>query len=576
MVTLFSFYSVLSVNFLAVFASIVLEKFNKKKASELVFPLLAFVDVFFSFLVFIGADGNLQTAVFQLLFKENFYLTYGFIVDKASVTYLLILAIIYFCVFVFCYSFSIVGTSKNAIFSILSSQIFFLKIAILATGFFQLILGMDLALLFAGILIVNGRRQDESKDSLLSFMVFETIGSFLIFVAFAIWLSTFGNDGFVQDNNFENKKELINIVSSLLWLFVWVKGGFIIGNLVFIKTSRAHFPSFIVTATITVPLCFMIVMTRLSDVLLFNPKIVEIAMILGVATVFLSPIFAVFEKDIASSLAFLISSQMGLMITYFVLNGLDGFVFFAVFQITASLLYFLACGSLIEAFSSEYRLDKMGGAKKLLPATYFMMLVGAAFMLVPYLSIKIVKIDYMINVWELLASGVFAFAVARIIICSCLGTTKAEDAVFARVQERSLFILSSMSVTAIFLSIVSYYIKFNMFSGYRLIAVAVGIFWAEKIYRRNICSKEVRFSFAEKADMFFFKVVAFPMFRFGIALKNKVNNRILNRTIEKIIDKMFELLKKFAKLYQKNNFTFNALFFAVTLILTLSFVVFYK
>lgn len=566
--THFAFYSLLLINWLTVFTSILLEKFNKKNWATIVFPITALLDVIFCFLVFANQKQELETMLFKLFFTKKLYLTYGFLIDQASSAYLLVLAIVCFCTFIFCYSFSIITTGKNFIFSVLSVQIFFLKIAILATGFFQFMFGMENALLLAGILIANGRGKEKTNNIFTNFITFEVLGSFFIFMVLAIWLSITNNDSFlfIKDRFLTESPESF-LISLGLWLFIWSKGAFVIGNFVFVKASKAHFPGFVVTAVITLPLCWLIMITRLLEFLLLFDNLIMIFAILGIITVLLSALFAVFEKDLGYSLAFLLSSQVSLMITVFILNGFEEFIFITIFQIMASLLFFLSCGSLIEAFSNEYQITKMGGAKKLIPATYFMMIISGFFMIIPYIGVQFLSNLWFINHLLLGAGIVFTFAVSRIIFCSCHGPSRAEEAVLARVSEKSFLISSSIFIVATFLTVVFYYINdFYYFSPLRLLTVILTAAGAYYFYLAKPIKKEMAFSFAYEIDVFLFRIIILTILKIKKTLKIIINEQILKKTIENVINKILSL---FQRINYQVSFTIIIDLLIITLLLTL-------
>lgn len=567
----YAFYSLLLINLIAVAINFILEKADKIKLSAAIFPVFAFIDIILSFLVFANYKQELPSILHKLSFTKDLYLTYGFLIDKTSTAYLLILSVSCFCAFLFCYAFSIIGINKNIIFSILSVKIFFLKLAILAAGFFQFIIGIETAFLLSGVLIFNGRNPFENNNKFLSFFIFEIFGGVFIFIVSALWLSLLKNDSFLFNAEFiKSNSQLLKLISLFLWIFIWTKGAFIFGNLSFIKNSIAHFPSFIIISTLTFPLCFLIILTRLSEVLLLNNDITEVFTILGIITAISSAFFALFEKDIAAISAFLISSQIGLAITLFIINNTESFLYFSSFQIMANLLFLLACGSLIEAFSNEYLIEKMGGAIKLIPITVFMLLISSIFIIISYTNFNFTD-NKAINISLLIACFIFSTALFKLVFCTCFGKTRAEDVITARIQEKSFFIILSMSISAVFITTIFYYNYVYNFSYLRILSVLIGLLSAFYLFYKYNLNQKINFSFADIADNIFFKYITLPVFKGEFLLKNSINNKILNITAEKFITKILYLLSRIHNLYQKETFVINFIFFIAVFLLTLTF-----
>ncbi len=124
---------------------------------------------------------------------------------------------------------------------------------------------------------------------------------------------------------------------------------------------------------------------------IFNPQALSVILAVGLATAFLSALFAFGQTDIKKILAYSTLSQLGFMVVAFALAGGAEGAATSQFHLTThaffKALLFLGAGSVIHACHHEQDIYKMGGLWKKMPVTFVTFLLATlAIAGVPYLS----------------------------------------------------------------------------------------------------------------------------------------------------------------------------------------------
>jgi NADH-quinone oxidoreductase subunit L len=115
---------------------------------------------------------------------------------------------------------------------------------------------------------------------------------------------------------------------------------------------------------------------RMSPLFELSHTALLVVTIVGMITAFFAATVGLVQNDIKRVIAYSTCSQLGYM---FVALGL-GFYSAAIFHLFThaffKALLFLGSGSVIHAVSDEQDMRKMGGLRKLIPTTYWMMFIG--------------------------------------------------------------------------------------------------------------------------------------------------------------------------------------------------------
>ena len=127
-------------------------------------------------------------------------------------------------------------------------------------------------------------------------------------------------------------------------------------------------------ATMVTAGVFMV--ARLSPIFEHSPTALTVVTVVGAITAFFAATVGLVQNDIKRVIAYSTCSQLGYM---FVALG-TGFYSAAIFHLFThaffKALLFLGAGSVIHAVSDEQDMRHMGGLRKLIPTTYWMMIIG--------------------------------------------------------------------------------------------------------------------------------------------------------------------------------------------------------
>ncbi|MEI5678106.1 MULTISPECIES: NADH-quinone oxidoreductase subunit L [unclassified Mesorhizobium] len=117
-------------------------------------------------------------------------------------------------------------------------------------------------------------------------------------------------------------------------------------------------------------------LARLSPIFELSHTALTVVTFIGALTAFFAATVGLVQNDIKRVIAYSTCSQLGYM---FVALGM-GFYSAAIFHLFThaffKALLFLGSGSVIHAVSDEQDMRKMGGLRKLIPTTYWMMVIG--------------------------------------------------------------------------------------------------------------------------------------------------------------------------------------------------------
>ena len=127
-------------------------------------------------------------------------------------------------------------------------------------------------------------------------------------------------------------------------------------------------------ATMVTAGVFMV--ARLSPVFEYSHTALLIVTIIGATTAFFAATVALVQNDIKRVIAYSTCSQLGYMFAALGVGAYGAAVFHLFTHAFFKALLFLCAGSVIHALSDEQDMRRMGGLRKLIPITYWMMMIG--------------------------------------------------------------------------------------------------------------------------------------------------------------------------------------------------------
>ncbi len=128
-------------------------------------------------------------------------------------------------------------------------------------------------------------------------------------------------------------------------------------------------------ATMVTAGVFMV--ARLSPLFELSPTALWVVTLVGAATAFFAGTVGVAQNDIKRVVAYSTCSQLGYMFVALGLRAYSAGIFHLFTHAFFKALLFLGAGSVIHAMNGEQDLRKMGGLRKAIPFTFWMMLIGS-------------------------------------------------------------------------------------------------------------------------------------------------------------------------------------------------------
>jgi len=241
-------------------------------------------------------------------------------------------------------------------------------------------------------------------------------------------------------------------------------------------------------ATMVTAGVFMV--ARLSPLFELSETALTFVVLIGATTAFFAATIGLVQTDIKRVIAYSTCSQLGYM---FVAMGVGAYqvgMFHLFTHAFFKALLFLGAGSVIHAVSGEQDMRKMGGLRKMIPVTYWMMIIGTLaltgfpFTAGWYSKDAIIESAFMAHnplagygyVMTVVAALMTSFYSWRLIFLTFHGKTRAPSAVIKHVHESPQVMLIPLYVLAagaLFAGIV--------FHG-TFISEAMGEFWKGSVF----------------------------------------------------------------------------------------------
>ncbi|MBZ9846603.1 NADH-quinone oxidoreductase subunit L [Mesorhizobium sp. CA14] len=117
-------------------------------------------------------------------------------------------------------------------------------------------------------------------------------------------------------------------------------------------------------------------LARLSPLFELSHTALTVVTFIGAFTAFFAATVGLVQNDIKRVIAYSTCSQLGYMFVALGVGAYGAAIFHLFTHAFFKALLFLGSGSVIHAVSDEQDMRKMGGLRKLIPATYWMMIIG--------------------------------------------------------------------------------------------------------------------------------------------------------------------------------------------------------
>jgi len=216
---------------------------------------------------------------------------------------------------------------------------------------------------------------------------------------------------------------------------------------------------------------------RMNFLFVLSPTAMAVVAGVGIATAIFASTIALTQNDIKKVLAYSTVSQLGYMMAACGVGAFAAGIFHVMTHAFFKALLFLGSGSVIHAMSDEQDMRVMGGLRKKLPITFWTFLIGtlaiagvfplAGFFSKDEILWKAFSSDHgSIWIWAigLLAAGLTAFYMMRLVVMTFFGENRASDEVRKHIHESPATMTMPLVILAV-LSIVGGWIGWPHFLG---------------------------------------------------------------------------------------------------------------
>jgi NADH-quinone oxidoreductase subunit L len=348
-------------------------------------PFLLAVSIFAEMLSLPAGDRQHIVKQFEWISAGSFSVNASLQVDQLSILMTLIVTGVGSLIHI--YSIGYMHGDKGfwRFFAYLNLFIFAMLTLVLADNFLLMFVGWEgvglCSYLLIGFWYDKNFEKGTTGDAAKKAFIVNRIGDFGFLLGMFLIFTTFGSLNF--ESVFSAASVLTRGDSTVMWitllLFVGATGKSAqIPLYVWLPDAMAGptpVSALIHAATMVTAGVYMV--ARSSILFALSPVTMEVVAVIGVLTAFYAATIGLVQNDIKKVLAYSTISQLGYMFLGLGVGAFASGLFHVMTHAFFKALLFLGSGAVIHAMHEEQDIQKMGGLKQHLPATYKTFLIGA-------------------------------------------------------------------------------------------------------------------------------------------------------------------------------------------------------
>ena len=337
------------------------------------------------------ADGaTLDQTVYTWMTGENWRLQVGFLVDRLTVTMMVVVTFVSLMVHVYTIGYMADDPGYQRFFAYISLFTFSMMMLVMANNFVQLFFGWEAVGLVSYLLIGFWFKRPTAVYANLKAFLVNRVGDFGFLLGIGFVFAAFGTLDYapVFKAAPQYAQMLVEIVPGVEWSLVTV---ICIGLFIGAMGKSAQFPlhvwlpdsmegptpisALIHAATMVTAGIFMV--SRMSPLFEMSQAALSFVIVIGAITAFFMALIAIVQTDIKRVVAYSTLSQLGYMTMALGASAYSAAIFHLMTHAFFKAVLFLGAGSVIIALHHEQDMRKMGGLRKYMPITYATVLIGA-------------------------------------------------------------------------------------------------------------------------------------------------------------------------------------------------------
>src|SRR5688572_2576133 len=349
-----------------------------------------------SFLASLGAfvqvmgGATLDAEVYTWLAGDGFRMQVGFLVDRLTVTMMVVVTFVSLMVHVYTIGYMADDPGYQRFFSYIALFTFSMMMLVMANNFLQLFFGWEAVGLVSYLLIGFWFKRPTAIYANLKAFLVNRVGDFGFLLGIAVIFTFFGTldyaPVFAAAPRFA--PAMVELIPDVPWsvmtiicicLFIGAMG------------KSAQFPlhvwlpdsmegptpisALIHAATMVTAGIFMV--ARMSPLFELSETAKAMVIIIGAITMFFMALIALVQYDIKRVVAYSTLSHLGYMTVALGAGAYSVGMFHLMTHAFFKAVLFLGAGSVIIALHHEQDMRRMGGLRKYMPITYWTVLIGA-------------------------------------------------------------------------------------------------------------------------------------------------------------------------------------------------------
>ncbi|HSM86059.1 MAG TPA: NADH-quinone oxidoreductase subunit L [Candidatus Limnocylindrales bacterium] len=361
------------------------------KKAMVSFVALLFTAASFGYAVWAVVQGlhmqlpHIETLPFPWIVAGSFSAPFGFYLDQLSMVMLMVVTGVGFLIHIYSVGYMAHEGGYYRFFSYLNLFMFFMLTLVLANNYLLMFVGWEGVGLASYLLIGFFFLKDSAADAGKKAFIVNRIGDFAFLIGMFLMIQHFGTLNFGGDHGVfaqvsklppEAGWGLLTAIALCLMfgatgksaqvpLYVWLPDA---------MEGPTPVSALIHAATMVTAGIYMIAR---SNVLFSRaPHALEVVALIGGITAIFAATMGMAQTDIKRVLAYSTVSQLGYMFLACGVAAYSAAIFHLMTHAFFKALLFLGAGSVIHALGGEQDMRRMGGLRKLIPRTHFVMLMA--------------------------------------------------------------------------------------------------------------------------------------------------------------------------------------------------------
>ena len=342
--------------------------------------ILSFLLTLCFFTQLLESGKTIQISLFDWISVQTFKIDFGILLDQLSLLWLLFVTGIGSLIHIYSISYMHDDENQYKFFAYLNLFVFFMITLVIGNNLLVMFIGWEGVGLCSYLLIGFWYKNQSYNDAAKKAFIMNRIGDLGFLIGMFLIATQFSTLNYTEIQTAISTGQVNTTVlgiaalclfigatgkSAQLPLYTWLPDA---------MAGPTPVSALIHAATMVTAGIFMI--TRMNFLFDLTPEIQNIISIVGAITAVVAASIGLLQNDIKKVLAYSTVSQLGLMFLALGMGAYSVAVFHVITHAFFKACLFLGSGSVIHALHGEQDMRKMGGLRKVMPITFWTMMIS--------------------------------------------------------------------------------------------------------------------------------------------------------------------------------------------------------